>query len=236
MKTDDLIINGYGKSNGGQFRNVQLNGSGTVNGDVECVAFECNGSGRVNGDIKAEKVKISGSGKIDGKIDALQMSIDGSGSIQQDAVLKKIKISGKGTIGGNVSGEEMKICGKAIIDGNCEVDSFKAEGQFTVGGLLSADDIFIDMHGECKAKEIGGQTINIKYRKSPLSWLIKTMFNPRLETELLEGDNINVEYTNANTIRGNNVAIGPNCEINLVEYTGVCEIDKNANVKESRKI
>ncbi|MDC2864289.1 polymer-forming cytoskeletal protein [Bacillus sp. BP-3] len=236
MKTDDLLINGYGTSNGGQFRNVQLNGKGTVNGDVECVDFECNGSGHVNGDIKAETVKISGSGKINGKLDAMQMSIEGSGNIQQDVDVRKIKISGKGTIGGHVSGEDMNVSGKAIIDGNCEVDTFKSEGQFIVGGLLSADDIFIDMHGECKAKEIGGQTINIKYRKSALSWLFETMFTTRMETELIEGDNIIVEYTNTKTIRGNNVTVGPNCEINLIEYTGVCTIDENANVKESRKI
>lgn len=236
MKINDLLINGHGTSNGGEFHKVHLNGSGTVNGDVECVDFKCNGSGHVNGDIKAEKVKISGSGKINGKIDALEMSIEGNGNIQQDAIVKKMKISGKGTIGGNVFGEDMNICGKAIIDGNCEVDTFKSEGQFSVGGLLSADDIFIEMHGECKAKEIGGQTINIKYKKSTLSWLFETMFPLRMKTELIEGDNIIVEYTITNTIRGNNVTVGPNCEINLIEYTGVCKIDKNANVKETRKI
>lgn len=236
MKTGDLLINGYGTSNGGQFRNVQLNGKGTVNGDVECVDFECNGSGYVNGDIKAETVKISGSGKINGKIDAMHMSIEGSGSIQQDATVKKMKISGKGTVGRNVSGEDMDIRGKAVIDGNCEVDTFKSEGQFIVGGLLSADNMYIDIHGECKAKEIGGQTINIKYRKSPLSWLFKTIFTPRLETELIEGDNINVEYTNTNIIRGNNVTIGPECEIGVVEYHETYKNKNQSLVKEYKQV
>ncbi|MGG2065499.1 polymer-forming cytoskeletal protein [Bacillus sp. S14(2024)] len=236
VKTNDLLINGYGTANGGQFRNVQLNGRGIVNGDLECIDFECNGSGHVNGDLKAEKIKISGSGKINGKIDAQHMSIEGSGSIYEDATVKKMKISGKGTVAGNISGEDINIRGKAIIDGNCEVDTFTSEGQFIVGGLLSADEIQIDIHGECKAKEIGGQTINIRYKKSGLNWLFKTMFSPRLEAELIEGDNINIEHTNIHTIRGNNVTIGPDCEINLVEYTGVCNIDKNAKVNESRKI
>ena len=36
MRTENLIINGYGSSNGGEFHKVQLNGKGTVNGNVEC--------------------------------------------------------------------------------------------------------------------------------------------------------------------------------------------------------
>ncbi len=40
-----------------------------------------------------------------------------------------------------------------------KVDTFSSEGQFTIGGLLSADEININIHGTCRAKEIGGQTI-----------------------------------------------------------------------------
>ena len=52
MRTDNLIINGYGSSNGDEFHKVQLNGKGTVNGNVECEQFECNGYGAVTGDLK----------------------------------------------------------------------------------------------------------------------------------------------------------------------------------------
>lgn len=64
MRTENLIINGYGSSNGGEFHKVQLNGKGTVNGNVECEKFECNGYGAVTGDLKvavhelADQVKL----------------------------------------------------------------------------------------------------------------------------------------------------------------------------------
>ena len=59
MRTDNLIINGYGSSNGGEFHKVQLNGKGTVNGNVECEQFECNGYGAVTGDLKSSRARIS---------------------------------------------------------------------------------------------------------------------------------------------------------------------------------
>lgn len=64
MRTDNLIINGYGSSNGGEFHKVQLNGKGTVNGNVECEQFECNGYGAVTGDLKSSSARISGSVKL----------------------------------------------------------------------------------------------------------------------------------------------------------------------------
>ncbi|WP_426980104.1 polymer-forming cytoskeletal protein [Bacillus pseudomycoides] len=236
MHTENLIINGYGSSNGGEFHKVQLNGKGTVNGNVDCDDFECNGSGSVNGDLKSERTRISGSGKVDGQVNTENMRIDGKATITKDVKVNNLKIAGKGTIGGTLTGEELKIRGQAIIDGNCEVDVFSSEGQFTIGGLLSADEIDIDIHGTCRAKEIGGQTIKVRHRPTAFSRLFKTVFGSHLEAELLEGDNIDIDYVQIKTVRGNNVTVGPNCEIGLIEYTGVLHVDKNAKVKEIQQV
>ncbi|MEN1937880.1 polymer-forming cytoskeletal protein [Paenibacillus sp. 102] len=236
MRSEKLIINGYGSSNGGEFYKVQLNGKGTVNGNIDCDDFECNGSGNVNGDLKSERTRISGSGKVDGKVDTENMRIDGKATITKDVKANNLKIAGKGTIGGTLKGEELKICGQATIDGNCEVDIFSSEGQFTVGGLLSADEIDIDIHGTCRAKEIGGQTIKVRHRATVFSRLFKTVFGSHLEAELLEGDNIDIDHVQIKTVRGNNVTVGPNCEIGLIEYTGVLNVDKSAKVKEIQQV
>ncbi|PEW03012.1 cytoplasmic protein [Bacillus cereus] len=236
MRTENLIINGYGSSNGGEFHKVQLNGKGTVNGNVECDEFQCNGYGAVTGDLKSGHARISGSGKIEGTVRAEMLRIDGKATITQDVKANTLKIAGKGTIGGNITGEELKINGQATIDGNCEVDIFSSEGQFTVGGLLSADEININIHGTCRAKEIGGQTIKVRHRLSTFSRLFKSVFGLQLEAELLEGDNIDIDYAHIKTVRGNNVTVGPNCEIELIEYTGVLTVDKSAHVKEIKQV
>ncbi len=62
--TDKLVINGSGSSKGGRFHTVEINGSGTVSGDVECTSLLFNGSGKTDGHVKTQTLTISGSGKF----------------------------------------------------------------------------------------------------------------------------------------------------------------------------
>ncbi|MFL6558027.1 MAG: polymer-forming cytoskeletal protein [Bacillus sp. (in: firmicutes)] len=232
----DLVINGFGASNGGQFRVVTLNGRGTVNSDLECIEFECNGSGVVKGNMISESAKVNGHAKFRGNIESQKLTIDGSASIDKNLSVEKLKVSGRASVGGRVRCEEIKIQGTLTVSEDCEAEIFEAESQFTIGGLLNADTIDIKMFGECKAKEIGGQTITVKHKGSLVGNLLKSFFKPQLETELIEGDKIELENTIAKIVRGNQVWIGPNCQIGLVEYTEEFSMDKKAAVAESRKV
>ena len=233
----DLVINGIGASNGGQFHNVTLNGRGTINSDVECSLFDCNGSGVIKGNVKAEKMKINGNAKFNASIDCKILTVDGSAKIDQNIHAENLRVSGHATVGGKVKGEEIKIHGILKVTGDCEAEIFKAQYRFTIGGLLNADQIDVTIYGECKAKEIGGQMINVKRHKGSLiGTLFKPFFHTQLETELMEGDKINIENTKAKIVRGNHIMIGENCEIGLVEYTDEILIDKKAIVGEIRKV
>jgi cytoskeletal protein CcmA (bactofilin family) len=233
----DLVINGIGSSNGGQFHRVTLNGRGTVNNDVECSIFDCNGSGVIKGNVKSERAKVNGNARFNGNIESLSLTIDGRAKIDQNLDVKDLKISGKATVGGRVKSEEIKLRGILTVGEDCEAEIFKADYRFNIGGLLNADQINVTIYGDCKAKEIGGQTIIVKQHKgSLLGTLFKPFFNTQLETELMEGDQIDIENTKAMIVRGNNVKIGANCNIGLVEYTDELLIDPKAIVGESRKI
>jgi cytoskeletal protein CcmA (bactofilin family) len=229
----NLMINGLGSSNGGHFDSVTINGKGTVHGDIKCNSFSCNGAGTVNGDVKAEKVKINGNTKINGKIHASTVSVDGRGSFKNDVFSEKMSISGSVSIDGNVKGEELKIQGRIGVNGNCEVEFFKSEGQFSVDGLLSAEQIEIHTYGECKAKEIGGQTIKVKQKTNFFLDILKTVKSVKLGADVIEGDDISLENTKAKVVRGNHIIIGENCEIDLVEYKDTFKIIGNGRVNKS---
>lgn len=235
-KLGDLMINGFGTASGGEFDQVSINGKGTVNGDLQCHFFECNGSGAVNGDIKSEIVKISGNAKINGKVYTTDLKVEGRGVIKGNVLMSKMVISGTSFVDGNVKGEELKVQGKIVVDGDCEVEAFKAEGQFKVEGLLSAETIEIYTYGESRAKEIGGQTIKVKEKSNFLLNLLKTVKSVQLEADLIEGDHITLENTKAKVVRGNQIIIGQNCEIDLVEYKETFKTEKNGYVKESKQI
>jgi cytoskeletal protein CcmA (bactofilin family) len=234
-KHGDLTINGYGSSNGGHFQKVTLNGKGTVNSDVICESLESNGAGTVKGNVTANKrVKMSGSGKIMGSLTCDELTMEGRGSIKQDLTAKKVKISGKGTVGGKINTDEIKVQGRMTVGGDCEAETFKAEGDFQIDGLLNAESISIHLHGKTNVKEIGGQRIEVKSSR----WikLLKSMFPCELNTNLVEGDHVRLEGTKATTVRGSEVIIGKDCEINVVEYKDTLTVHHTAIVKERKKI
>lgn len=237
VSNEDLSINGTGAYAGGKFRKVIINGSGKVNGDVECQTFECSGKGTLNGNLHTETIKISGHGKLNGSVQSTKsIQIDGSGSIEKGATINTMTINGFTKIGGPVKGNAITINGKCTIDGDCEVDRFKSEGNFTIKGLINADHIDIRAFGNCKAQEIGGQSIKIKFRHRGILKFLKKFMAFYVETNLIEGNSIEIEGTHAKVVRGENIVIGPDCEIDLVEYTGTLKNDKGSVVKEIKKL
>ena len=61
-------------------------------------------------------------------------------------------------------------------------------------------------------------------------------FSSDFSTESIEGDEVYLEYTRTKVVRGNNVSIGPGCEVELVEYKNNFQQAKGAAVKDSKKI
>ncbi|MDM5329311.1 polymer-forming cytoskeletal protein [Neobacillus sp. CF12] len=234
-KRGDLLINGFGSSNGGSFNTITINGKGTVNGDVDCTDFDCNGSGTINGNVVADTAKVNGHGKIIGNFGGQSLTIDGTAGIIGNLIVEKLKVSGKANVSGKIKSDDIKIKGRLTVGEDCESETFRAESQFTIGGLLNADLIDITIFADCKAKEIGGQTILIKQKNSLLGFF-KPFVRTQLETECIEGDKIEIESTKAGIVRGNQVVIGPDCEIEVVEYSGEFTMDDHSIVKDIRKV
>ena len=234
-KRGDLLINGFGSSNGGSFNTVTINGKGTVNSDVDCMEFDCNGSGTISGNVVANTAKVNGHGKIIGNFEGQSLTIEGTTEITNNLIVKKLKVSGKANVGGKIKSDEIRIKGRLTVGEDCEAETFKAESQFTIGGLLNADLIDITIFADCKAKDIGGQTILIKQKNSLLGFF-KPFVRTQLETQCIEGDKIEIESTKAGIVRGNQVVIGANCEIEVVEYSGEFTMDDHSIVKDIRKV
>ncbi|MFP7233860.1 polymer-forming cytoskeletal protein [Bacillus subtilis] len=233
---EKLVINGSGSSKGGTFQSVEINGSGTVTGDVECDTFSFNGTGKADGSVKAKMVTISGSGKIHGDVEAESIRINGTGFIEGEVTAKQLKIAGASTFGGTVKAEDIDISGKAVMEADCETETFQAEGKCKVSGLLNADQVTIKLSaGESYAREIGCRHLQVTGRKGMLT-MLRLMPQPVLTAELIEGDVIELTNTKAKTVRGNKVIIGPNCEIETVEYSGEYTCDPSASVEISTKV
>ncbi|WP_456272471.1 polymer-forming cytoskeletal protein [Bacillus sp. AK031] len=234
----DLILSGSSETGGGSFEKVQINGSGKITGDLDCKDFECNGSAKVYGNIQSDFAAIRGSAKVEGNFFADEIEIHGSSSIDGKLSFGKLEIKGHTGLVESVKGDYILLEGMMKVKGDCEVENADLNGAFTIGGLLNGDRISIELHGKSKVKEIGGETITVK-RSGPsilnLDKLIKT-WSKELHADLIEGDVVKLEYTKAKVVRGNNVEIGPGCEIELIEYQNDLQVSEKAKVDKTEKI
>lgn len=199
------------------------------------------GSASIKGNVKTEIIEVSGSVKVNGNVDSDEIKVSGGSQISGDVRTRKIKISGGSSIDGNLHGEEVDISGSINIKKDCESESFKASGGMNIEGLLNAGEVNINLYGRCRAKEIGGENINVRlsaFDDSIVAKFLKTMFSYRREliTEAIEGDNIYLEGTTAKIVRGNNVTIGRECYIEKVEYSGEINILDDGKVQNQVRI
>lgn len=236
-----LKISGVGSATGGVYGNVEINGAGSVNGDLDCQYFSINGTSEVKGNVKAVNAKSNGASKINGSLSSESLEVNGALRIKGDVDIKEVKVSGTLEVDGAIHSNAVDVRGALKTKDDCETENFKSAGGFTIGGLLSADQINIDIIGPCRAREIGGEKIEAKRSTNiaaQFQRFIKDIFNTRefLTVETIEGDDIYIEATSAKMVRGNNVKIGPDCVIDTVEYKNNIDISGGARVREQRKI
>lgn len=237
----NLKISGVGSAGGGKFHDVSINGTGSINGDIECSLFDSNGASEIRGNIKAGSAKINGAAQLKGNIAAERMDVNGTVTIKGNIDIENIKVSGSISSGGNLKASNVDVRGAVNMDGDCEAETFRVTGGFKIGGLLNADSIYAGIYGNCMAKEIGGGKIEVKKPDNIVTQIqrfIKDIFNVRdcLVAEIIEGDDIYLETTMAKIVRGNNVTLGPGCDIGLVEYKEHIQVLEGARVKEQKMI
>ena len=66
--------------------------------------------------------------------------------------------------------------------------------------------------------------------------IIPSEFNTGLTTDVIEGDDIYLEYTKAKIVRGKDIELGQGCEIGLIEYKDSYKQDEKAVVNNYKKM
>lgn len=252
-EVSDLKISGSGTAGGGKYQEVSISGSGKINGDVQCESFKISGSGKicgslladefrisgygtVEGNLKCKDGKISGSGKVCENVEAEEFKISGSGTVEGDFKGKDFTISGTGTIGGKVSCDEIKVSGIMNAHKSVEGENIDVSGAIKCVGMVNAEKITINLNGSSSIGEIGAREINVKESLGSgfLGWIAKAFGNNygRLDVKVIEADDIYLENTDADVVRGARIIIGKGCKIGRVEYSESLKILNAEDVKE----
>jgi cytoskeletal protein CcmA (bactofilin family) len=231
-KNHNLIINGSGSYPGGNYEKVVVRGEGTIVSDIDCSVFKIFGTSEALFNVKVGSMKVMGEAEVKGNLDADELHVMGTMSVDGKAPIKHLKMRGMLDVGESLTGESADIKGSISAVGNVEFEAFTLHGSFEIKGLLSADIIRMALrHGCSTAEEIGGGKIIVK-RKSFLPFLKD---EGSLFAKVIEGDDIYLENTEAEIVRGKKVEIGPGCTIGLVEYSADYIQDKDSVVKTKTK-
>ncbi|WBW98068.1 polymer-forming cytoskeletal protein [Oceanirhabdus sp. W0125-5] len=234
----DVKISGSSTITGGEYNIVKISGSGKINGDIKCNKFGISGSASVDGYVYTDELRISGSCKIIGDTKCETGRISGSATIEGNMSGKEIRISGGTKITGDMNFNTIQTSGSLAAGGDVEGENIVINGACKVEGLINGEDINIKLDGKSYSKELGGEkiTINKSQGNSFLGIFVKAVWKGSFVCESIEGNEIDIEYTECSVVRGKNIKIGPGCKIAKVEYYDILDIHEDAEVGEKIKL
>ncbi len=158
-------------------------------------------------------IRVHGKATIDGDVVCARLEVHGVVTVLGDVQADHVHVHGQSEVTGRLVSTEVHLHGGLNVRGDCSAEAFRGDGVFQIDGLLNAEHIEVKIHGPSRAKEMGGQSIEIRgERRSPLGrW-------KKLRVDTVEGDDIRLESTQAKVVRGNRVFVGRACDVDHVEY------------------
>jgi len=260
VECDEFSVPGAGKVEDGTLTvhgPLSCYGAGKVEGSVRaeqmeiCGAFTAEDSCEISGDLDvAGSLKTEGSCVIAGHSD-----INGTLKVEDALTAADVALRGSLHVEHNLRAKNLDVGGTLRTNGNVDAEIFHADGHVEIDGELNAESVELLLRGENLIESIVGGSVRVKksddnsYLRGGAHINISldfTAFNrkfkvsngkrPHLFSNLIEADEIDLEYTDCQTVRGVNVHIGPECVIDRVEYSGTLTTDANCSIGEKVKI
>jgi cytoskeletal protein CcmA (bactofilin family) len=218
MSTGNIKILGEGTVSAGQYADIKIMGIADFLDGVEAKNIRILGEA-VLGEVKVFDIVVAGTARF-------------KGSVQVDY----IKVNGEADFNQTVKAQTFVVNGSVRAVQGIESEKFIARGNFETD-YLNANDVEIYLAGRSRVREIGGESVRVHTKV----WYMffHNLFGKHfqeLEVDTIEADRIYLEKTVAQSVKGNDVTIGPGCRIKLVEFKDSISIDKASQVEKTVQI
>ena len=231
----DMKISGSSSMPGGEYGKVSISGAGRVNGSLKCEELHCSGASNVQGDVDcAGELCTSGAGKVAGSVrcgsltssgsfSAQTVQVEGfasvSGSLRTEQAFTADELRASGSLeAGSVHCRALCSSGACRVSGDVEAETAVLSGAVEIGGLLNAETVEISANRAVHISAIGGGTIRVLQKDTATVLGIFHTSPGCARIGSIEGDNIELEYVEAEIVRGKYVRIGHGCRIGTVEF------------------
>ncbi len=234
MLENNINIEGIGSIREGQYEAITIDGVGTIQGDISVKRIEVNGKSKALGKISCNEMDVNGllSTYDDIKVKE-NCNVNGYCKTKGTIKGKFFEVNGRVNVEKEVSFDNIKVSGELFVNGNCQCEDLYLDGRMKISGLLSGDNLDLNISKVNEIKEIGGEKVSVKKNKT----IYKLLFfskerNAKLICDEIEADEIYLENTYCNIVRGRNITIGDGCVLNKIEYTGEINITGKSEIKE----
>lgn len=234
MEKYDMKIDGMGSINQGQYKNISIDGMGTIQGDIEAEKVKIDGKAKALGKINCDKLKVDGYFTAYDDINVEDScGVNGYCKVAGSIKGKYFEVNGVANVEKEVNFDKTQVSGELNVFGDCQCGDFYLDGRAKIAGLLSGDNIELNISRINEIKEIGGEKVSVKRNRENLKVLF---FSKERKSKLIcneiEADEIYLENTHCNVVRGRNIEIGEGCIINKIEYTGTLIENEKSKIKE----
>lgn len=233
MEKRDLRLSGASVATGGEYRDVKVSGASKITSDILCETMNISGAITVDGNVKAQSCKVSGACKINGNVESDEIRISGGSSITGTLTGKEITLSGGIKVGGDIKSNLLKLSGEISVGGDMECEEFRLTGGINATGVVNCEKCELELASRSELNELVGANISVREKGGVTGGILKSLLyigKGSLKVNLVEGDDIYLEHTTCEMVRGDKITIGPGCRIGTVEYAEHLEIHSDARV------
>lgn len=240
----NMKIAGAGTIGSGEYDEISISGTGKIVGDVRCKNLSVAGAASVEGKIEClELISCGGSVSFKDEVKTKNIDVSGSAKLEKECIATE-KISTAGSIKFMASSKAKKIqlLGYSYVEKDLEAEEIYIKGDSQIYGLVNGEKVKVEFDNSLEINEIGGSNIIVLQKAKGINNVKKLpVFNKICKTSIgkintIEGENVAVEFVEANKINGKSVAIGKNCKIKLVQYTDEIEIHPSSIVEQCEKV
>lgn len=234
----DMHISGSGLIPAGEYDSIRISGSGSLHGTVKCTSLGISGSAHGESLICTGDVRVSGSCHFEHNVITKDLHVSGSARVNGDiSATGEIRLAGGVHCDGNIKASTLIVAGGVNVGGDVEAENARIHGGIHCPGLLNAETVEIENDGHTKIGSIGGSKIVITCKHGKKSKKRLPLFSKlaakhdQVDIEhSIEGDDIALENVVCPRVSGRIVAIGEDCQIELLQYSESYEIHDKAKV------
>jgi len=234
MEKRDLKLSGATVATGGEYRDVRVSGASKITSDILCETMNISGAITVDGNVDAKSCKVSGACKISGNVKSDEIRISGGSSITGTLTGKEITLAGGIKVGGDIKSNMLKLSGEITVGGDMECEEFRLSGGINSKGVVNCEKCELELAARSELNELVGTYISVREGNGVTGGIIKNLLGKgkgSLKVNLVEGDEIYLENTTCEMVRGEKITIGPGCRIGTVEYAELLEFHSDSRVE-----